>query len=144
MENRSVKQVTIIECSSCSICELSFFMACRECDGSFCQSHYLAHMQDAHGHKMSVTLDPSPLKQVEEPQKFQFILDTVPQWWKDLPGVQIDIGGTIAIIPGSEAALPGDWIIRNPDGSIRTESCDEGRVRARAFLKQLRIETETL
>lgn len=72
--------------------------------------------------------------------RFQWILDTVPQWWKELANVQIDVGATIALIPGAEPALPGDWIIRESDGSVRTESCEEGRVRARAMLINMRKE----
>lgn len=71
---------------------------------------------------------------------FQFILDVVPQWWKDLTNVQIEISMPIALIPGAEPALPGDWIIREADGRIRTESCDEGRIKAREYLTQLRKE----
>jgi hypothetical protein len=72
--------------------------------------------------------------------RFQFILDVVPQWWKDLTNVQIEISMPIALIPGAEPALPGDWIIREPDGRIRTETCEEGRIKAREFLVRLRKE----
>lgn len=77
---------------------------------------------------------------MSDTQKFQFIIDRVPQWWRDLPNVQIDVGATIAIIPGAEPALPGDWIIREPNGHIPTESCEEGRIRAREMLIQMRKE----
>ena len=71
---------------------------------------------------------------IAESDRFQFILDTVPQWWKDLKGVQIEISMPVALIPGAEPTLPGDWIIRDPDGRVRTETCEEGRVKAREFL----------
>lgn len=73
-------------------------------------------------------------------QRFRFILDQVPEWWKQLSDVTIDVGGCIAIIPNSEAALPGDWIIREPDGTIRTESNEAGRIEARTFLRTLQQE----
>lgn len=71
--------------------------------------------------------------------RFQWILDAVPQWWKELEGIQVDVGATIALIPGAEPALPGDWIIRDGRG-IRTESCEEGRIKARALLINMRRE----
>lgn len=71
-------------------------------------------------------------------ERFQFINDRVPQWFRDLSGVQIEVSSTVALIPGAEPALPGDWIIREPDGRIRTESCEEGRIKAREYLINLR------
>lgn len=76
----------------------------------------------------------------EMADRFQFILDQVPQWWKDLTNVRIEISMPIAFIPGAEPALPGDWIIREDDGRIRTEASEEGRVKARAYLTALRKE----
>lgn len=78
--------------------------------------------------------------EMENTNRFQWILDTVPQWWDELTNVQINVGTYIALIPGAEPALPGDWIIQEPGGSIRTESCEEGRVRARAMLIKMRKE----
>lgn len=76
--------------------------------------------------------------------RFQFILDTVPQWWKDRTDIQIDVSMPVALIPGAEPALPGDWIIRGPDGRIRTETCEVGRVKARQYLINLRKEVGLL
>lgn len=36
----------IRECFSCAICELTVFRDC--CDAGLCQSHYVAHMHEAH------------------------------------------------------------------------------------------------
>lgn len=74
----------------------------------------------------------------EQADRFQFILDVVPQWWRDLKGVQIECTSLmpIALIPGAEPAIAGDWIIRMPDGTILTKSSEEGRVRAREMLRK--------
>ncbi len=70
-----------------------------------------------------------------EPNRFRFILDQVPQWWKDLAGTRIEVGVyPIALLPSGEAVIAGDWIIRNDDGSVHTESHEQGRIEARATL----------
>jgi hypothetical protein len=80
----------------------------------------------------------------ETQQRFRFILDTVPEWWKQLTNVRVDVSSYIAILPCGEAVVPGDWIIRSLEGRIRTESNEAGRVEARAFLiaERQRIEGE--
>ncbi len=70
----------------------------------------------------------------ETQQRFRFILDTVPEWWKQLKNVRIDVSACIAILPSGEAVIPGDWIFREANGHIGTEANEEGRIEARAFL----------
>jgi len=69
-----------------------------------------------------------------ETQRFRFILDTVPEWWKQLKNAQVDVSSCIAILPCGEAVIAGDWIIREQDGQVRTEPNEAGRIEARAFL----------
>jgi hypothetical protein len=69
-----------------------------------------------------------------ENNRFRFILDTVPEWWKQLNNVRIDVMACVAILPSGEAVIAGDWIFREPDGRVGTEANEEGRVEARAFL----------
>ena len=73
-------------------------------------------------------------------QKFHYILDVVPDWWKATEGIQIDIPTTIACLPNGQTAAPGDWIIRESDGTLRTELNREGRIEARQYLANLRKE----
>lgn len=60
-ERQSTGLTAIRQCFSCAVCELSVFMDCPEgCATGFCQSHYIAHMQEAHGYKMTVTMNAPP------------------------------------------------------------------------------------
>jgi hypothetical protein len=81
-------------------------------------------------------------KQEQLSDRFRFILDVTPQWWRDIKnGIWIDVGATAALISGNltttgqqDTALPGDWIIREPNGKLRCETYEQGRIEAREFL----------
>lgn len=54
-------------------------------------------------------------------EAFKFTHDEVPDWWKNLPGVQIEVDTCTALIPTLEGVMRaqrGDWIIRGVNGEI--------------------------
>lgn len=66
-ERQLTGQPPIRQCFSCAVCELSVFRDCPDgCNAGFCQSHYITHMQEAHGHKMTITLGSSPPSEFEQ------------------------------------------------------------------------------
>lgn len=72
--------------------------------------------------------------------RFRWIIDEVPEWWKALSNVQVDIPTTIALLPNGVTAAPGDWIIQEPDGHLRSEINREGRIEAKKYLDNLKRE----
>jgi hypothetical protein len=73
-------------------------------------------------------------------ERFRWILDTVPDWWKSLEGVQINVALTIAAVPNCPLIHPGDWVIREPDGRVCMEPNYEGRIEAQRYLQNLKHE----
>jgi hypothetical protein len=49
-------------------------------------------------------------------EAFQWMIDRVPQWWKDRTDLKVDVATGEVHIPssvGTRVANPGDWIIRS-------------------------------
>jgi hypothetical protein len=54
-------------------------------------------------------------------EAFRWTIDTVPQWWKDLKDVQIEVETCTALIPtleGTMRANKGDYIIQGVKGEV--------------------------
>lgn len=49
---------------------------------------------------------------------FRWTIDVVPDWWKNLEGVQVQTSTTTAILPTGETAEIGNYIFQNSDGLI--------------------------
>ena len=54
-------------------------------------------------------------------EAFKYQTDQVPQWWRDHPGIQIEVQTGAVFIPtleGTMRAMPGDWIIQGIKGEL--------------------------
>lgn len=54
-------------------------------------------------------------------EAFKWTEEEVTQWWKDHPGIQIEVGTCTALIPTLEGVMrasPGDFIIQGVKGEI--------------------------
>jgi len=54
-------------------------------------------------------------------EAFQWTIDVVPQWWKDLKGVTMNVNTMSAFIPtleGTMEAKKGDFIIQGVNGEV--------------------------
>lgn len=56
----------------------------------------------------------------EEVEAFCWLVDEVPEWWRDLEGVQIETSTTTAVLPSGGSSYVGDYIVRNADGEVST------------------------
>jgi hypothetical protein len=54
--------------------------------------------------------------------QFVFIVDTVPDWWRSIPGVLVDVSAVTAILPDGTRIAPGDLVTRSEDGSIMVQT----------------------
>ncbi len=54
-------------------------------------------------------------------EAFRWMIDEVPQWWRDAKGIKINVTTESAFIPtleGEHEARPGDWIIQGIQGEL--------------------------
>lgn len=60
-------------------------------------------------------------KKPVEVEAFQWLVDEVPQWWRDAKDVVVNVHSGSAFIPtleGTHEARKGDWIIRGIKGEL--------------------------
>lgn len=54
-------------------------------------------------------------------EAFCFTVDEVPDWWRELKDVQVEVDTCAALIPTLEGVMrasPGDWIIKGIAGEV--------------------------